>query len=77
MLRLLVGVLFLGHASHKFFGSAHPVLGFAANPGNPQNPFPGNAGLQSVLAPAKVAKCTAPTTLSRSAQLAREVTQAR
>lgn len=28
----------------------HPVLGFAANPGNPQNPFPGNAGLQSVLA---------------------------
>ncbi len=34
-----------------FFMSHHPVLGFAANPGNPQAPFPGNAGLQSVLNP--------------------------
>ncbi|MFO1317402.1 MAG: metallophosphoesterase [Burkholderiales bacterium] len=34
-----------------FFVSHHPVLGFAANPGNPQQPFPGNAGLQSVLDP--------------------------
>lgn len=34
-----------------FFMSHHPVLGFAANPGNPQQPFPGNAGLQSVLNP--------------------------
>jgi hypothetical protein len=25
------------------------VLGFASNPGNPQSPFPGNGGLQSVL----------------------------
>ena len=33
-----------------FFMSHHPVLGFASNPGNPQAPFPGNAGLQSVLA---------------------------
>jgi hypothetical protein len=29
--------------------SHHPVLAFAANPSNPQAPFPGNAGLQSVL----------------------------
>ncbi|MFO1312595.1 MAG: metallophosphoesterase [Burkholderiales bacterium] len=34
-----------------FFVSHHPVLGFAANPGDPQNPFPGNGGLQSVLTP--------------------------
>jgi hypothetical protein len=27
----------------------HPVLGFAPNPGKPQSPYPGNAGLQSVL----------------------------
>jgi hypothetical protein len=33
-----------------FFLSHHPVLGFAANPGQPQSPYPGNAGLQSVLA---------------------------
>jgi hypothetical protein len=33
------------------FMSHHPVLGFASNPGNPQSPFPGNGGLQSVLAP--------------------------
>jgi hypothetical protein len=32
-----------------FFMSHHPVLGFAANPGKPETPFPGNAGLQSVL----------------------------
>lgn len=32
-----------------FFMSHHPVLGFAANPANPQSPFPGNPGLQSVL----------------------------
>ena len=34
-----------------FFISHHPVLGFAANPNDPQNPFPGNGGLQSVLTP--------------------------
>ncbi len=33
-----------------FFVAHHPVLGFAANPRDPQNPFPGNEGLQSVLA---------------------------
>ena len=32
-----------------FFLSHHPVLGFAANPSAPQRPYPGNAGLQSVL----------------------------
>ncbi len=36
---------------HNFFVAHHPVLGFAANPGNPQSPYPGNAGLQSVLTP--------------------------
>lgn len=36
---------------HNFFLSHHPVLGFASNPGNPQSPYPGNAGLQSVLNP--------------------------
>ena len=36
---------------HSFFLAHHPVLGFAANPGNPQSPYPGNAGLQSVLTP--------------------------
>ena len=36
---------------HAVFMSHHPVLGFASNPGNPQNPYPGNGGLQSVLAP--------------------------
>lgn len=34
-----------------FFVAHHPVLGFAANPREPSDPFPGNAGLQSVLAP--------------------------
>lgn len=34
-----------------FFVAHHPVLGFAANPRDPQNPFPGNRGLQSVLEP--------------------------
>lgn len=33
-----------------FFLAHHPVLGFAANPRDPQHPYPGNAGLQSVLA---------------------------
>jgi hypothetical protein len=33
------------------FVSHHPILGFAANPANPQSPFPGNGGLQSVLSP--------------------------
>src|SRR4029079_1523134 len=33
-----------------FFMSHHPVLGFAANPGQPDTPYPGNAGLQSVIA---------------------------
>jgi hypothetical protein len=27
----------------------HPVLGFASNPNQPEAPYPGNAGLQSVL----------------------------
>ncbi len=36
---------------HAFFLNHHPVLGFAANPGKPESPFPGNAGLQSVLEP--------------------------
>lgn len=36
---------------HAIFMSHHPVLGFASNPGNPQSPFPGNGGLQSVLTP--------------------------
>jgi len=35
---------------HAFFLAHHPVLGFAANPRDPQRPYPGNAGLQSVLA---------------------------
>jgi len=34
-----------------FFISHHPVLGFASNPGKPESPYPGNAGLQSVLQP--------------------------
>jgi len=33
----------------NFFMLHHPVLGFAANPGRPESPYPGNAGLQSVL----------------------------
>jgi len=32
-----------------FFVAHHPTLGFASNPANPQQPFPGNRGLQSVL----------------------------
>jgi hypothetical protein len=48
----LEGVFAAGaRTPHNFFLSHHPVLGFAANPGNPQSPFPGNAGLQSVLQP--------------------------
>lgn len=35
----------------SFFISHHPVLGFASNPASPQSPYPGNAGLQSVLQP--------------------------
>jgi len=34
-----------------FFISHHPTLGFASNANDPQNPFPGNGGLQSVLTP--------------------------
>ena len=34
-----------------FLLAHHPVLGFASNPSDPQKPFPGNGGLQSVLAP--------------------------
>ncbi len=34
-----------------FFISHHPMLGFASNPNDPQNPFPGNGGLHSVLTP--------------------------
>jgi putative oxidoreductase len=33
VLRCVVGVLVLGHASHKFFGSEHRVLGFAGGMG--------------------------------------------
>jgi hypothetical protein len=33
------------------FISHHPTLGFASNPSDPQNPFPGNGGLISVLTP--------------------------
>jgi putative oxidoreductase len=33
VLRVVLGVLFLGHASHKFFGASHPVLGFAGGMG--------------------------------------------
>lgn len=32
-----------------WFVSHHPVLGFASNPSKPESPYPGNAGLQSVL----------------------------
>ncbi len=32
-----------------FFMNHHPILGFAPNPARPDAPFPGNAGLQSVL----------------------------
>lgn len=35
---------------HAFFLVHHPVLGFAANARDPRHPYPGNAGLQSVLA---------------------------
>ncbi len=34
---------------NTFFMSHHPVLAFAPNPGKPEAPYPGNAGLQSVL----------------------------
>ena len=34
-----------------FFMNHHPVLGVRAEPGQPQSPFPGNGGLQSVLQP--------------------------
>jgi hypothetical protein len=34
----------------NLFLDHHPVLGFAPNPGKPASPWPGNAGLQSVLA---------------------------
>jgi len=37
-------------APHNVLLLHHPVLAYAANPGNPQSPYPGNAGLQSVLA---------------------------
>jgi hypothetical protein len=37
-------------APQVFFLSHHPVLGFAPNPGKPESPYPGNAGLQSVMA---------------------------
>ena len=33
----------------NFFMLHHPVLAFAGNPGRPESPYPGNAGLQSVL----------------------------
>ncbi|MCC6868952.1 MAG: metallophosphoesterase, partial [Burkholderiales bacterium] len=38
-------------ARGNVFLAHHPVLGFASNPSNPQQPFPGNRGLQSVLEP--------------------------
>jgi len=34
---------------NTFFMAHHPVLAFAPNPAQPQSPYPGNAGLQSVL----------------------------
>jgi len=34
---------------NNFFMLHHPVLAFAARPGRPESPYPGNAGLQSVL----------------------------
>jgi hypothetical protein len=37
--------------ARAFFMSHHPTLGFASNPSDPQNPFPGNGGLISVLTP--------------------------
>jgi hypothetical protein len=33
----------------SFFVNHHPVLAFESNPGKPDSPYPGNAGLQSVL----------------------------
>ena len=35
--------------ANTFFISHHPVLAFAPNPSKPDAPYPGNAGLQSVL----------------------------
>ena len=32
-LRLVVGLLFMGHASHKFFGSSHRIFGWVGGPG--------------------------------------------
>jgi hypothetical protein len=34
---------------NAFFMNHHPILAFAPNPARPDAPFPGNAGLQSVL----------------------------
>ena len=34
---------------NTFFMNHHPVLAFASNPSKPESPYPGNAGLQSVL----------------------------
>jgi hypothetical protein len=34
---------------NTFFMNHHPILAFAPNPGRPAAPYPGNAGLQSVL----------------------------
>jgi len=38
-------------AAHNFFVDHHPVLGFAADTHRPRGVYPGNAALQSVLAP--------------------------
>ena len=35
--------------SHNFFMNHHPILALAPNPTQPEAPYPGNAGLQSVL----------------------------
>jgi len=32
-LRIVVGLIFVGHASHKFFGSSHKVFGWVGGPG--------------------------------------------
>jgi Calcineurin-like phosphoesterase len=34
---------------NTFFMNHHPILAFAPNPSKPESPYPGNAGLQSVL----------------------------
>jgi hypothetical protein len=49
--QFLVVMALASRKPQTFFVNHHPLLGFAANPDNPQSPFPGNAMLQSVLSP--------------------------